>query len=198
MNEELKKEEEVIEPEVINENNETSVHPTVNCKFTQDAYMSLNRETSKNMLYLVIILEVAIIAVSVLFFVTGQYLYGGVVAALVILYPFLVYYLNVVQLKKSYKMSKDVYETTDYHFEFKEKTILVNVKFKKGDPMVRDYDYDKLFKIIETSKYFFLYIARNQAFVVNKETITENDLNTIRDYIRGNKVNFVQRIKRCK
>lgn len=115
-----------------------------------------------------------------------------------VLYPFLVYYLNVVQLKKSYKMSKDVYETTDYQFEFKEKTILVNVKFKKGDPMVRDYDYDKLFKIIETSKYFFLYIARNQAFVVNKETITENDLNTIRDYIRGNKVNFVQRIKRCK
>ncbi len=198
MNEELKKEEEVIEPEVISTNNETTAHPSVECKFTQDAYMSLNRETSKNMLYLVIILEVAIIAVSVLFFVTGQYLYGGVVAALAVLYPFLVYYLNVVQLKKSYKMSKDVYETTNYHFEFKEKTILINVKFKKGDPMVRDYDYDKLFKIVENNKYFFLYIARNQAFVVNKETITENDLNTIRDYIRGNKVNFVQRIKTSK
>ncbi len=197
MNEELKKEE-VIEPEVISTNNETTAHPSVDCKFTQDAYMSLNRETSKNMLYLVIILEVAIIAVSVLFFVTGQYLYGGVVAALAILYPFLVYYLNVVQLKKSYKMSKDVYETTNYHFEFKEKTILINVKFKKGDPMVRDYDYDKLFKIVENNKYFFLYIARNQAFVVNKETITENDLNTIRDYIRGNKVNFVQRTKTSK
>lgn len=198
MNEELKKEEEAIEPEVISTNNETTAHPSVDCKFTQDAYMSLNRETSKNMLYLVIILEVAIVAVSVLFFVTGQYLYGGVVAALAVLYPFLVYYLNVVQLKKSYKMSKDVYETTNYHFEFKEKTILINVKFKKGDPMVRDYDYDKLFKIVENNKYFFLYIARNQAFVVNKETITENDLNTIRDYIRGNKVNFVQRIKTSK
>ncbi len=198
MNEEIKKEENVIEPEVVESNTEGTINPKVDCKFTQDAYIALNRETSRNMFYFVIILELLIIGIDVLFFINAQYIYAGVVAALIVLYPFLVYYLNVVQLKKAYKMSKDIYETTDYHFEFKENAFLIDVKFKKGDPIVRDYEYDKLFQIIETNKYFFLYIARNQAFAASKETLSDEDLETIRSNIKNHKVKFVQRIKKSK
>lgn len=213
MNEEIKKEEQTveetpveektveeqaIEPEVVENKENNNSNPKATCKFTLDAYMSLNQETSRNMFYFVIVLELIIIALGVLFFINKQYIYGGVVAGLAVLYPFFVYWLNVVQLKKTYKISKDMYENSTYNFEFKEATFLTNVKFPKGDPVVRDYEYAKLFKVVENKKYFFLYISRNQAFVVNKENISEEDLNTIRTDITNAKVTFVQRIKKSK
>lgn len=205
MTEEVKKEveevesenKEAIKPEVI-ENTDNTNHPKVTCKFTLEAYMSLNRETSKNMFYFVIILELFIIALDVLFFINAQYIYGGVVAGLALLYPFFVYWLNVVQLKKAYRMSQDMYEKTTYNYEFKETAFLTDVKFPKGDPIVRDYEYAKLFKAVENNKYFFFYIARNQAFVVNKETLSEDDLNIIRTNITNAKCNFIQRVKKSK
>lgn len=55
--------------------------------------------------------------------------------------------------------------------------------------------YDKLYKILETKEYIYLYLNKQQSFIVNKENISVTDLAVLRDILKQNVKKYIEYMK---
>ena len=52
--------------------------------------------------------------------------------------------------------------------------------------------YDKLYKIMETKEYIYLYLNKQQTLIINKDNISVTDLAVLRDILKSNVKKYIE------
>lgn len=88
--------------------------------------------------------------------------------------------------KKLNDSNKQMMEEKIVEYEFKEDKF--SCKCYQNDEMINFslYKYSQIFKIDETPKYFFIYVAINMALTIPKIDIDENEINEVRGLLQSN------------
>ena len=141
-------------------------------KYTYDEYKKFNRAVMLKKKTLI-----ATIIAVLLILIGGILLESLFLILFAIIYPILFVLLMNVGVKRVYNSNK-ILQDLDVNFEFYDDCFVV--KHEAGEAKI---PYDKLNEIIETKTNFYLMIARNQGYMVLKETMPEG----FEEFIRGKK-----------
>ena len=95
-----------------------------------------------------------------------------------VVYPFIIWLLHNMQVKKVFKTNKAL-QNAEVNFEF------YNTYFTEENSYGNTkLEYSKLHKIIETKTNFYLMIAKNQGFILIKENFPEG----LEEFLRNIKI----------
>lgn len=95
-----------------------------------------------------------------------------------VIYPILLFILQNRQIRKVYNSNK-VTQNINVNFEFYDTYFTETTE--NGETKL---EYNKLYKIIETKTNFYLMIAKNQGFILNKERLPDG----LADFLREIKI----------
>lgn len=93
-----------------------------------------------------------------------------------IIYPFMI----VIMARKNYTTDDFIKETQHYNIKDNE----IEIKTKSSSVIIV---WDSIYKIKETKNYFFIYIAKNKAFLLNKNAfLNKVDIKNFKEVITKN------------
>lgn len=103
----------------------------------------------------------------------------GLLIFLTLLMSILIYYLPKKYYKTAEKMLEGInrYKFYEDYFEVSKDTDKA-----KGSSQIR---YNALYKIYEVPDYFYIFISRNQAYMVDKKGFSFPELDTVREIFRN-------------
>ena len=92
--------------------------------------------------------------------------------------------------KKHFDSYKGVKSDKVVEFEFNDNYYSI-AAYENGEQIeLSKYQYDKIFKVEETSEYFFIYIASNMAHLIDKKDLDENAMDELRNIFIDNKLKY--------
>lgn len=93
------------------------------------------------------------------------------------------------KMKKSDKISSD---TTYNYFEFDEANNLINVKCEKDEQEigVSKLYFNQIHKILETKKYFYIFISASQMMLIRKEDLDSEALTYVGNILKQKVSNY--------
>lgn len=103
----------------------------------------------------------------------------GIFIVLNILMSFLIYYLP----KKYYKSAEKIYEGINRYKFFRDYfTVEKNTDEAKGNSEIK---YSALYKIYEVNEYFYIFISRTQAYMVDKKGFEASEFDAVREIFKN-------------
>jgi hypothetical protein len=140
----------------------------------KDFYKTYYNEKLKVFNIFAVIAAVILILAAMFFYYRGLGLAWSLielwVAIFLLIYPRRMY-------RKPYKRAKDTSQTT--HFEFFD-----DYMSEKTHSRVHNCQYKDIKKIIETKKYFFIFLGGDNASIIDKSTV-ENDASSLSSFLKS-------------
>lgn len=131
-----------------------------------NAVKSLSDFALKRVLWAIIVINIFFLAAGILFIFTDSVPMGGGFITFAIVFPLLIIILNRVNTRKNNELIVKKGLSSFYRFT------AGNVYIESGNADMMqssgNYTYDMLFSAYETRDYFFVYLNKMNAFVINK------------------------------
>ena len=165
-------------------------------KFTKEAYFALNKTLTSKSFIACIFFEVFLGGlVAYLMIAEHDYLKGGVILALMAIYPFFLTFIMKFQIKRNYEMNKLAFENMVYNYEFTDTQVNLRL-INKDKESTGNLKYSSIYKVIETPDYLFVFVTSNQAYIVNKSSFeTKEEMETVINKIKTENVKLVVKKK---
>lgn len=144
-------------------------------RFSKEGFFSLHKCLTRKSYIPCIIFEVILLAVAIFIAIDQKdYLKPILIGVLMIAYPFILTLIMKSQISRSYLMNKQVYDQMIYEYEFNDDQFTINLihndKVNNGH-----VSYNAIYKLVETDKFLFIFIASNQAYIVDKSSFENED-----------------------
>ena len=156
----------------------------------------LNKSGSASVKIMLGIFIAAMIVLMVISLCTGTSVRNLKISIAGILWCAFVYvYMFIVNPKITYKNFRKKYGNAPIIYTLNQKSMGISIENFDGFFEIRK-NYRDIFKITENEKYFFIYVKRNQAYILKKSGISQGTAEDIRNILvreMGNK--FVCGIK---
>ncbi len=154
--------------------------------FNKELTKALQNYSIKKSMIFLSILSLLIIFLGVILIFLEEYEFGiGIIIFAVLYVPFLFLVMKLSQksLDKSYQLVSDETIST---YEFNNDYIKITVK--KGDDFFSEITtkYFSIYKAIETSDTYFLYISKTQSYVFFKKDIVEGSVEELNALLKNN------------
>lgn len=148
-------------------------------KETYEKYLQFHQDKFGNKYtfntILIILLLSFCILVNLLY---ANKLTGFILLIALCIYSFYRFFYPVKQIKKELKSEK-IEEEKEFTFKFYKKYLIISDK-KKSEKI----QYWELKKIYETKDFFYLYIDKSHAFLLNKKTFTKGNISEFSKFIK--------------
>lgn len=158
-------------------------------KFNDKVTESINKMSFKKLMPLFIILSGVFIVLGLFEFLfpeEGSVGVGIMFILIGVLYTPLVLLLTKFVQKSINKSMSIMSDETEQTIRFDEERIeIIQIQGDKYEGITKS-TYDLLYKVIETATHYFLYISRQQMFVVEKSSITEGTLQELNQILEKN------------
>ncbi len=162
-------------------------------KLNAESTKSINKNSFKRMLWILLVISLMLI----LFGLVGCFMAEdnadrstgiGLIVFGVLFTP-LVWGVTLLLQKNINKSARYITDETDETYIFDDETLYIK-QVSKRMQSESTYNYDYLYKVMESATHYFLYISKLQCHVVPKNTLVEGDLNVLNELLRlklGNK-----------
>ena len=155
------------------------------CRLDYNAYKEINREHTR-VRRIVCILATAYLLFRTLIEWAGYSLGESVEIALPLALTFVTalwafFFVNIITLapRSMYGSNKWI-KNAEYFFTFRQDDMSVVARSNLVDSST-NVKYEAIFRVIETSKYFLIYISNSQAYIVDKSTVCDGTDGDIRN-----------------
>ena len=105
----------------------------------------------------------------------GDTLIPGILLAVMLVYPLVLWFTFQRSVRKTWD-SNAVYQNAVNRYTFTENRVDITTANAE-----QHIEYDKLYRLVETKTNFYIMIARNQGFIINKADCTQEQCALIRE-----------------
>ena len=137
-------------------------------KFSKEGYYTLNKAISSKINVACIIFELVLATfLGFIIFKDKDYIKAVIVGIMMIGYPFVLYLMMNIQLKRNYNLNKMVFESMVYDYIFTDEALIIHCS---NGNQINDskLNYQSIYKVIDSKKYLFFFISSNQSYLVDK------------------------------
>ena len=167
-----------------NEINENYLY-RLESKYTKDALTALLKKTAHHLsTYLIIILDIIVIAALLYLAISGYNKISiYIFASAYVLFSIFILIFSLIQNKTRIKKFIEINGEIEIEFLIFEDHIETFSNSLNGKSHLI-HSYDKYNKILEDDNYLFLCTKDRQAHIIDKKNISENDLNSLKEFLK--------------
>lgn len=156
-------------------------------KLNADSTKQLNKHAFARLGWIMLIFSILLIAIGLVGYFLGtdseDRVLGIALAVFGVLFAPFIWVLSSIAQKNFNKSAKYITDETDEIYIFDNDTLYIK-QVSKNMQSETTYNYDYLYKVIESATYYFLYISKRQCHIVPKNSITEGDINTLNECLQ--------------
>ena len=160
-------------------------------RFSKEAYYALNKTLSSKIYIACIVFEIVLGVLAAFIMIKDKdLLKGGIIILMMLAYPFVLFAIMNGQIRKNYEINKLTFQDMIYEYEYTDTKVNVHVTNKNTENH-SSLTYQAIYKVTETANHLFIFISSNQAFIVSKDTIeNEECLKEVIDKIKKEKIKY--------